>query len=235
MSDHMKRLAAPRSWPIKRKSSVWTAKQSPGAHSVENSMPAVTVLRDMIGVCDTAREAKRIIGNREVLVNGKPVKNPKAPVGIMDVVSIPKMEVHYRILLTDKGKLTATKTTEERSKWTLCRVEGKTLLKGGKYQINLSGGRNIILDKNDYKTGDTLKIGFEEQSVLAHYGLVAGASAMIIEGVHAGKAETVSEYLVTRSNGANVVKFEGGAETVKRNVFVIGGKNPEIILPGASE
>ncbi|MDN5357915.1 MAG: small subunit ribosomal protein S4e [Candidatus Methanomethylophilaceae archaeon] len=235
MSDHMKRLAAPRSWPIKRKSSVWTAKQSPGAHSVENSMPAVTILRDMIGVCDTAREAKRIIGNREMLVDGKPVKSPKEPVGIMDVVSIPKMNVHYRILLTDKGKLTATKIAEDRSTWTLCRIEGKTILKGGKYQINMSGGRNIILDEDEYKTGDTLKINFEDQKVLAHYGLVAGASAMIIEGIHAGKAETISEYLITKSNGANVVKFEGGTETVKKNVFVIGGKTPEIILPGASE
>ena len=235
MSDHMKRLASPRSWPIKKKANVWTTKPSPGAHPEENSMPAVIILRDLIGVCDTAREAKRIIGNREVLVDGKPVKSPKEPVGIMDVISIPKMNVHYRILLTDKGKLTATKIAEDRSTWTLCRIEGKTILKGGKYQINMSGGRNIILDKDEYKTGDTLKINFGDQKVLAHYGLVAGASAMIIEGVHAGKAETVSEYLITKSNGANVVKFEGGAETVKKNVFVIGGKKPEIILPGASE
>lgn len=235
MSDHMKRLAAPRSWPIGRKANVWTAKPSPGAHSAENSMPAVTVLRDMIGVCDTAREAKRIIGNREVLVDGVPVKDPREPVGIMDVVSIPKLNVHYRILLTERGKLTAQIITEEESNWTLCRVEGKSLVKGGKFQIHLSGGRNILLDKNDYKTGDTLKIRLDNNEVLVHYGLTAGASAMIIEGTHAGKGETVSEYIVTESNGANVVKFESGTETVKKNVFVIGGKTPEIILPGASQ
>lgn len=235
MSDHMKRLAAPRSWPIGRKAYVWTAKSSPGAHSEENSMPAVTILRDVIGACDTAREAKRIIGNREVLIDGVPVKDPREPVGIMDVVSIPKLNVHYRILLTEKGKLTAQIITEEASKWTLCRVQGKSLVKGGKFQIHFSGGRNILQDKNDYKTGDTLKLSLEDNKVLAHYALTKGASAMIIEGTHAGKAETVSEYLVTESNGANVVKFESGTETVKKNVFIIGGKTPEIVLPGASE
>lgn len=235
MSDHMKRLAAPRSWPIRRKASVWVAKQSPGAHSVESSMPLVTLLRDVIGVCDTAREAKRIVGNREVLVNGKPAKNPKMPVGIMDVVTIPKMDVHYRVLLTDKGKLTAMAIAEENSGWTLCRVENKTLIKGGKYQINLSAGRNIILDKNDYKTGDTLKIGLSDNKILGHYKLESGASALIIEGAHAGSAETVSEYVITVGNGANVVVFEDGRSTVKKNVFVIGGKKPEIKLPEASQ
>lgn len=235
MSDHMKRLAAPRSWPIKRKASIWVAKQSPGAHSVEASTPLVTLLRDMLGVCDTAREAKRIVGNREILVNGKPAKNPKMPVGIMDVVTIPKMNAHYRILLTDKGKLTATAIEEENSGWTLCRVENKTVIKGGKYQINLSGGRNIVLDGNDYKTGDTLKLGLTDNKVLGHYKLESGASALIIEGTHAGSAETVSEYTPTMGNGANVVIFEDGTSTVKKNVFIIGGKKPEIKLPEASQ
>ena len=60
MSDHMKRLAMPRTWAIPRKVHVWAAKQTPGAHSVEDSMPAGMVLRDMLKVCDTAREAKKM-------------------------------------------------------------------------------------------------------------------------------------------------------------------------------
>lgn len=50
MSDHLKRLNAPRSWPIKRKISIWTTKQRPGSHSVENSIPAAFLLRDMIKI-----------------------------------------------------------------------------------------------------------------------------------------------------------------------------------------
>ena len=163
MSDHMKRLAAPRSWPLKRKVSIWVTKQSAGAHSIEDSMSAVTVLRDMVGACDTAREAKRIIGNREMFVDGKAVKNPKAPVGFMDVITIPKMNLAYRMLLTDKGKLTLVPIDEAEAAWELCKIENKTVVKGGKIQLNLSGGRNIVLDKNDYKCGDSLKVAFDGQ------------------------------------------------------------------------
>jgi len=235
MSDHMKRLAAPPTWPLKRKIHVWATKQSPGAHSLESSMPAVMVLRDMIGACDTAREAKRIIGNRELFVDGVAVKNPKAPIGVMDTITVPKMKLNYRMLLTDKGKLTLVPISEDEAKWKLCKIEGKTKISGGKIQLNLSGGRNIVLDKNAYKTGDTLKIDVADQKVLAAYLLGDGAAAYIINGALAGKVETVSEYVVVKGPADNVVKFKSGTETVMKNVFIIGTSKPEIKLPEVSE
>ena len=73
MSDHMKRLAMPRTWAIPKKTHVWAAKQRPGAHSVDESVPAGMLLRDMLGVADTAKEAKRMIADRDLIVNGKKV------------------------------------------------------------------------------------------------------------------------------------------------------------------
>lgn len=234
MSDHLKRLAAPRSWPLKRKVSVWATKQSPGAHSIEYSLSAALVLRDMLAVCDTAREAKRIIGDRALLVDGKPVRSPKEPLGFMDTLSIPKMDLYYRILMTDKGKLTAEKISKEEAAWKLCRIEGKTKIKEGKIQLNLHDGRNITLDKNQYKTGDVLKLDVLEQKILDVYPLAEGASAMVSKGKHAGKIEVVSEYVVVRGAVPNVVKFKDGTETVKDNVFVIGKDTPAIEVPEAS-
>lgn len=235
MSDHMKRLAAPRSWPLRRKVSVWATKPSPGAHSPDSSMPAAMILRDMIGVCDTAKEAKRIIGNRELYVDGRAVKSPKTPIGVMDVISIPKMELNSRLLLTDKGKLTVVPISEEEAKWKLCRIEGKTKISGGKTQLNLSGGRNIVLDGDKYKTGDTLKIDVLEQNIMDSYPMTDGAPVMIINGALTGKVETVSDLVTVKGSSDNVVKFKNGSETVKRNVFVIGSSKPEIKLPEASE
>jgi len=235
MSDHLKRLAAPATWPLKRKVSVWATKPSPGAHSIESSMPAAIVLRDIIKVCDTAREAKRIIGNRELFVDGNPVKSPKTPIGFMDTLSIPKMDLNYRMLLTDRGKLTLVPITKDETKWKLCRIEGKTIVKGGKVQLNLSGGRNMVLDKDMYKTGDTLKIDVADQKVLGTYPMADGASALIINGHLAGKVETVSEQVVVKGPADNVIRFKSGTETVRRNVFVIGSSKPEIKLPEASE
>ena len=160
MSDHMKRLAAPRSWPLKRKENVFTTKQRPGSHSVEESVPAALMLRDILKVCDTSREAKRIVGNRDLLVDGKPVRSIKAPVGIMDVVSIPAMDLYYRVVLSDKGKITVVPITKDEASWKLAMIEDKTKVAGGKIQINFHDGRNIILDKNEYKT-----VGFENELV----------------------------------------------------------------------
>lgn len=235
MSDHMKRLAAPKTWPIKRKASIWVTKQSAGAHSIEGSMSAVTVLRDMVGACDTAREAKRIIGNREMFVDGKAVKNPKAPVGFMDVISVPKMNLNYRMLLSDKGKLMLVPIDAEEAAWELCKIEDKTVVKGGKYQLNLSGGRNIILDKNDYKCGDSLKVAFEGQKILDHYPLVAGCTVLIKEGSHTGDVKTVKDVEVIRGPSPNIVIFTDGTETVQRNCFVLGADKSAIKLPEASE
>jgi small subunit ribosomal protein S4e len=234
MSDHMKRLAAPRSWPLKRKENVFTTKQRPGSHSVEESVPAALMLRDILKVCDTSREAKRIVGNRDLLVDGKPVRSVKAPVGIMDVVAIPAMDLYYRVVLSDKGKIAVVPITKDEATWKLAMIEDKTKVAGGKIQINFHDGRNIVLDKNQYKTGDVVKLAVPDQKIEDAFELKAGATVLIFRGKHAGQTAVVSEYIVTKDASENVVRFTDGSETVKSNVFVIGGESAAIKLPEAS-
>ena len=152
---HLKRLVAPKTWVIERKTKKWAVRPSPGPHPMEKSIPLLLLIRDYLKYADTAREARRIIGNREVIVDGKPQTNPKFPCGLMDVISIPKIEEHYRILLDSKGILRLTPIAAEDAKWKLCRIDNKTTVKNGKIQLNLHDGRNIIADGN-YKTGDVL-------------------------------------------------------------------------------
>ena len=234
MSDHLKRLAAPRSWPLKRKVNVWTTKQCPGSHSIEESVPAAVMLRDIIKVCDTSREAKRIIANRDLLVDGKAVRDAKAPVGIMDVISIPAMDLYYRVVLSDKGKIAVVAITKDEAAWKLTMIENKTKIAGGKIQLNLHDGRNIILDANKYKTGDTLRIAVPDQKIEDVYELKSGATVLIFRGQHAGKTAVVEEYIITKDSSENVVRFKDGSETVKSNVFVIGNETAAIKLPEAS-
>jgi small subunit ribosomal protein S4e len=196
-------------------------------------MPAAVVLRDILKVCDTAKEAKRIIGNREILVDGQPLRSHKMPVGFMDVLSIPKTEKNYRMLLTDKGKLTLVEISESEAKWKLCRLQDKTTVSNGRTQLNMHDGRNIVLDKNEHRTGDVLKIDLNGQKILSAYPLAPGALAMITDGPHAGKTAVVAECITRRGSAANVVKFEDGTETVKDSVFVIGKQKSAIKLPEA--
>ena len=48
-SNHLKRLAMPRSWPLPRKTSIWVTRAAPGAHSLELCMPLNVVIRDILG------------------------------------------------------------------------------------------------------------------------------------------------------------------------------------------
>ena len=57
MSNDMKRLTAPRSWPVPRKSHVWITSPSPGPHSIEVSMPIMVIIRDMLHLATPLRKA----------------------------------------------------------------------------------------------------------------------------------------------------------------------------------
>jgi len=156
------------------------------------------------------------------------------PVGFMDVLSIPKLKANYRMLLTDKGKLSLVEISDAEAKWKLCRLQNKTTVRKGKTQLNLHDGRNVVLDKNEYKTGDVLKVDLDGQKISGTYPLAPGSLAMIVEGPHAGKTAVVSECIEMRGSSPNVVKFEDGTETVRDHVFVIGVKKSAIKLPEAS-
>ena len=65
-SSHIKRLMMPRSWPLPRKTSIWVQKPNPCGHSLENCMPMTLILRDIMGVAHTKREAKKILYSRRL-------------------------------------------------------------------------------------------------------------------------------------------------------------------------
>lgn len=102
---HLKRFKAPKMWPIHKKEEVWTTKTSAGPHALEESIPLVMVLRDILGLAANSREAKIILNNSDVLVDGIPRKNHRFPVGFMDVISIPKINKTFRVLQDYKGRL----------------------------------------------------------------------------------------------------------------------------------
>lgn len=231
MTHDLKRLNAPKSWPVPRKSNVWVTSPNPGPHPVDRCMPLSVVLRDMLKVVDTAAEAKRVLSGRQVLVDGRVVTEEKFPVGLMDVISLPKINKHYRMLLDERGRFVLVEISEDRAKWKLCRIEDKTYVTGGRLQLNLHDGRNVLVEADDYKTGDVLKLEVPSQKVLEAYKLAQGNVAMIVSGSNAGQMTVVDELIEERSTAPNLVRFKNGKLTVKDNVFVIGNRTPEIALP----
>lgn len=223
MKKHLKRLPAPRSWSIPRKTEFWIVRPSPGPHGLAESVPLGSILRDMLKVCDTAREARRILNGRGVRVDGRVVTDPKFPVGLMDVLALDEVKAHYRMLVDTRGRMALVGIDEDEAKWKLCRVEDKTTVRGGKTQLNLHDGRNVLLPKDAYAAGTTLKLQVPGQKVVEHYDLGKGAAVLVTGGQHVGQIGHVLDVLRTRNPKANIVTLREGFSTDIGKVFVVGG------------
>lgn len=234
MSKHLKRLAVPRQWSIPRKVSHWAPKPSPGPHGTEESVPLVLLLRDYLRVCDTAREARFILGAREVQVDQKVATDPKRGVGLMDVLTLPKLDIAWRMLIDRRGRLALAEMNKANAGWKLCRIEDKTIVAGGATQLNLHDGRNLVVKEAPYKTGDVVKIRVPEQKVMEHFPLAEGAHVLVTGGTHVGENARITRIEVTRDPRANLVHLADGEQefsTIKPYVFVVGKEKPEIKLP----
>jgi len=219
-SQHLKRLAMPRSWPLPRKTTVWVTRPTPGAHSLEHCMPLTLVVRDMLGLAKSAREVRYILHNELAKVDGRVVKDTRRGIGIMDVLTLG--EDSYRCILDHNGRLRYRPISAKEAGWKICRIEGKTTIKGGKTQLNLHDGRNIIVeDPKEYNTGDSLKLNLPDQKILEHIRFGEGTRCYLIGGAHVGSTAEVSEYVEKRSSMPNEVQF-GDFGTVVRNVFAVG-------------
>ena len=225
-SSHLKRLAMPRSWALPRKTSVWVTRPRPSGHALDCCMALTVILRDVLGVAGNKREVKRLLATRKVLVDGRVETDSRRGVGLMDVLTVG--ENNYRCVLDENGKLRYREISPKEAASKVCRIDGKTTVRGGSTQYNLHDGRNIIDEgAKTYNTGDSLRISLPEQKVLAHFVFEQGATAYLIGGTHVGSLATVGERLEKRSSMPNEVTFSDFG-TVERNVFVVGNT----VLPG---
>ena len=208
MSKHLKRLNAPRALKLHRKQRKWTVKPDAGPHPLETAIPLGLIVRDYLNLTDTMREAKRVI-------------------------SIPKMKKDYRILYDRRGKLILVPVQSKDAKWKLCRIENKTILKKKQIQLNLHDGMNKLVKKDEYKTGDVLKISFKDKKIDDVYKLEKGTLSVIIGGSHIGETANIQDIEIIPSSKPNLAKMKGEKEftTLQNYVFPIGKNKPVISLP----
>ena len=243
-SRHLKRKPAPKSWPIHRKELVWTVKPKPGPHHISNCIPLVLIVRDILGLAGSRKEAKTIISQGKVKVDGKAEREEGFPVGLMDVISIPTIKKAYRVLPSKKG-LTLHPIDAEEAKLKLCRIENKSIVKNGHIQLNLHDGRNVLVQLDDpknpkkdiYRTLDVLKIGVPDQEILEHSNLVEGVPAVIFGGKNMGRRGSLVAFEKRpgqkRRNLLATIEDEEGTrfQTTVELVFALGDKKPWISLP----
>ena len=185
----------------------------------------------MLKLVNSSKEAKRILHDGSVMVDGNIVRDYRFPVGLFDVITMPKTDTSYRVLLDRKQRLMLHKVTDSGIK--LYRITDKTNVKGGATQLNLHDGSNIISDEFSYRTSDSVLVSIPERKVLQHFVYKPGNLALITGGAHSGELATIKEIKKVRSSMPNMVSLRStyDFETVEDYVFVIGKNTPEMELP----
>lgn len=229
---HQKRLSIPKSWKAGKKGYKWVSATRPGPHSQARSLPLGIIIRDVLKLVDNSREGKRILSEGKVLVDGIPRKDLRFPVGLFDIITLPLINETYRMLQDEKGRLSLHKLSETNVN-KLCRINDKTTLKGGKVQLNLNDGTNI-LGSNEYGTKDSLILSVPDKQVVKHLQFKVGNLAMVVGGQHSGEIGKIKEIREVKSSRHNTVAISGDTdfETIEDYVIVIGEDKPEIGLGG---
>lgn len=241
MGDHLKRLNAPDSWHIAKKTTKFITKTAPGPHNA-NAMPITVWLRDHMGLVRNIKEVKQILRQKDVIINGKICRDPKMGIGIFDIIALPKINKYYRILRDKNGRHVSIPIDAESAKTRLCKITNKTTVTGGKVQLNMRDGSNVLAD-NTYKSGDSIVLSLEPENrfrIIDHFPFAVGNMAMVIGGRHSGKVARILDIVNVPGSVPNKIILRDEAtgttfDTISPYIYMVGTKTPAIAKWGHEE
>ncbi|MFH1779974.1 MAG: 30S ribosomal protein S4e [Candidatus Micrarchaeota archaeon] len=228
MVKHLKRIASTVFRGLPRKGAKWLKRTIPGKHAAKEAITLSELLTEKLKLVENSKQAKKILHDSNVLIDGIPVKNAKTPVGLMDVVSLPKLGKHYRVS-TKKGAIALIEIKPEETKTKYCKIIGKTTTKKGKIQLNLHDSRNYLIEKEEdnFKVGDTLVLSIPKQELKTTIKLSKGVLCLIYKGKNSGTMGKLEEVLERKGGTEDNVKVktsEGEQITLKSYLFAIDEK-----------
>ncbi|WP_254535504.1 30S ribosomal protein S4e [Halomarina litorea] len=223
MSKHQKRLAVPNSWPVERKTRVYTVKAGAGPHG-EAGVPLLVLLRDVLGYVDSKKEARYALEQGSVLVNGDSSVDARRPIGMFDILAFVERDEYYRVFPGEGGRLALTPIDADAADSKLGKVVGKQQVAGGRTQLTLHDGQTLLTDDESIRCNDSVVVGNEDADVVAHFAYEEGALVTAVRGQHAGEIGTVDTITKTPGSGPNnvlVSQDDDSYETIEEYVVVI--------------
>ena len=225
MTRHQKRLSAPTSWPVERKTNTFTVKAGAGPHG-EAGVPLLVLLRDVLGYVDSRKEARYALDQDSILVNGEPESDEARPIGMFDIVGFETRGEYFRVFPDEGGRLALTPIDEDSAGSKLSKIADKIHVSGGEIQLNLHDGSNIRVENDEYTPGDSIVVDNEDSSVVAHFVYEEGNLVTAVAGQHAGDVGRIVDIEVTPGSSSNNVTVESldgedTFETVEEYVVVI--------------
>ncbi len=187
--SHLKRQKVPKNWPIARKGTTYVVRPN---FNIKGGIPVLIILRDILKVAENRREVKKIIHEKQILLNNKPVRDEKNNVLLFDVIRIIPTNKFYRMELSQKGKFKIVEIDIKDSGKKIAKVVNKKVIKGKKTQLNLSDGTNVLSNlKCNIK--DSVLINLLERKIETVIPFGEKAKALVLEGKHAGETGIINK------------------------------------------
>ena len=170
-----------------------------------------------------------------IKVDGKIRRDPRFPLGIMDVVSIEKTNENFRMLLDTKGRFIPHRVEAKEAGFKLCKVIRKRIGKAKVPHVVTHDGRTIRYAHPDVQINDSVKFNLSTGAVDGIVKFQNNAIVMITGGNNIGRIGHLQS--LEKHPGsfeiAHVRDSTGNSFSTRlQNVMVIGdSKNSVIDLP----
>ena len=232
---HIKRINTPKSWHLNKMGGVYACRPAQGPHKLKESLPLQIILKEKLKYALNGREALQILKEKEnlVTIDKKVRRNPKYPVGLMDVLEIAASGEKFRLLYDIKRKFVLVPIKEKEADFKLCKVARKEVGPNKIPYIVTHDGRTIRYANKDIKVSDSIKLDLNENKIVDHYKVETGNSVLVIGGGNRGRTGTiVGTHKFLGSYELVSLKDSRGTNFTTRlsNVFIVGNKKSEITL-----
>lgn len=212
---HKTRSEMPKEWPIVRKGTKYVAVAS---HDGENSIPILFVLRDILKIANTKREAQFILRSGDVKIDNKVRKEEHFPVQAFSTVSFEKTGKNYR-LLVENGKFDLREISAKEAEVKIVKVIGMKM-KGKDLQMNLEDGQNFLI-KEKFALGDSAVVNTKSRKVEKILPLKEGANVKIISGKYSGEKGKIKEIKLIGREKVYAVKLKEKEVSIPLKTFFV--------------
>lgn len=216
----LKRQLAPRFWQVNRKSVRFILNTMPGPHTRKFSYPIGVVLRDLLHLCSNIREVKRSLNKGLISVDGKMIRHPNFPIGLMDTLEIKPSNQSYRFVPSNGIPLFPIKIDSDEKNLKLEKIKSKVTSKENLYQYCLHDGRTF-LSKESYNVNDTCLIDLPKFGIKNHVQLKEGCTVIVTRGENAGNIGKVEEIKTGSFSLPKRVLVSMGEKTVELPIDIV--------------
>ncbi len=239
---HIKKTEMPMSWPVSRKGKRKRFIAVP-SHATSKGISLLFLLRDILKIVKTRKEARYMTLNGMVKVNNLVRKDENFPVQVFDVLGLSALrsdggqvtgDKYLRLEIVNR-KFVLKEISEAEAGSKIVKISGKKILrsrirgvsnrgvkgsdkkdKGNEkfvVQMNLDDGQNI-LSKVKFSVGDSVILDTKENKIIGVLPLKVGAKVEVIVGKHAGKKGELVGFEELARGRDYIIKLKNGLEII---------------------